>query len=330
MGTMRHRITILWLRLKRSIDRTWGIIPALALIAAAGCNEAFEPKGPYQPGLVVYSIVSNRSDSLFVRVYSTYNPAGHNPLENAVDTDIKGARVEVVSDSASYVLTGVVIPRTDPSRYNTNINGYLAQPFRYRNGLRYSMSIVSTGGNATATVTLPGAGLVEATNGLILKTPEKYTEDISARVRLSPVTQGYLMRIYVEFDAVVSSKKVHVRTEVPKAIRSSTESGFVYDYPLLTRRVTNQYLVYEVVYFSLDAYKAFLLDQVAMYGEIKMTSATYIMTQVESNLYKYYNLSNGFLDEFSIRTDLPDYSNISGGYGVFGAMRDDSVVVDLR
>jgi hypothetical protein len=55
-----------------------------------------------------------------------------------------------------------------------------------------------------------------------------------------------------------------------------------------------------------------------------------VLTQVEDNLYKYYNIVNGFQDEFSIRTDLPDYTNIRGGVGLFGAMTEDSVVVDLR
>jgi hypothetical protein len=52
-------------------------------------------------------------------------------------------------------------------------------------------------------------------------------------------------------------------------------------------------------------------------------------TQVEENLYKYYNLANGFQDPYSIRTDQPDFSNIQGGLGIFGAMTLDSVRVDF-
>jgi hypothetical protein len=317
---------------KRSLlnHRAWCLTLVLATVVAAGCNETFEPKGSYEQKLVVYSVLSNRADSLFVRVYSSYDPSGHNPLDNSVDSDLQGARVMVFNDSASYILAGVVIPRTDKSRYATNINGYLAQPFRFQDAKTYTLVVTSSAGNASAKVTTPGPGLVEANNGFILKAPEKYTDNISAKVRLSPVTQGYLLRLYVEFDAVVGSRTIHVRAEVPKAIRSSAEVSFVYDYPMLVRRITDRIVVYEIVYFNLDAYKAFLLDQLTNYGEIKLTSATYVLTQVESNLYKYYNLANGFLDEFSIRSDLPDFSNITGGFGVFGAMRDDSVVVDLR
>jgi hypothetical protein len=327
---MKHTITRRTVKWRLPEWRAFCLVVVLATIAATGCNESFEPKGPFAQKLVIYSILSNRSDSLLVRVYSSYNPPGHNPLDINVDTDLKGAAITVSNDSASYVLAGAVIPRSDKSRYTTNINGYLAQPFHLQDGKTYTLTVASSAGTATAKVTAPGPGQVEANNGFILKDPQKYTDDISAKVRLSHVTQGYLLRLFVEFDAIVGSRTIHVRTEVPRAIRSSTEVNTVYDYPILVRRITDQIVVYEIVYFSLDAYKAILLDQLKYYGEFKLTSATFVLTQVEPNLYKYYDLANGFLDEFSIRSDLPDFSNISGGYGVFGAMRDDSVVVDLH
>jgi len=302
----------------------------LAALGAAGCRESFEPKGPYQERLVLYSILSNRSDSQYVRVYTSYNPLGHNPLENTVDTDIQNARVTIATDSASFALTSSVIPRDDKSRYSTNIGAYVAHPFPVQFGKTYTLTVTSADGNASARVTTPGPGLVEANNAFVMKSPEKYTDDISARVRLSSVTLGYILRLYVEFDVKLGSGVVHVRTEVPKAVRPGGGAGYEYDYPMLVRRITDRYLVYEIVYFNLDAYKALLQDLEMKYGEIQLTNGTFILTQVESNLYKYYNLANGFQDDFSIRTDLPDYSNVAGGFGVFGAMRDDSVAFDLR
>ena len=302
----------------------------LAVFGAAGCREPFEPKGTYQERLVLYSILSNRSDSQYVRVYTSYNPSGHNPLENIVDTDIQNARVTIATDSASFALTSAVIPRDDRSRYPTNIGAYVAHPFPIQFGKTYTLTVTSADGNASASVTTPGPGLVEANNAYVMKNPEKYTDDISAKVRLSSVTQGYILRLYVEFDTKLGSGVVHVRTEVPVAARPGGVAGFEYDYPMLVRRITDRFLVYEIVYFSLDAYKSLLQDLKTKYGEISLTNGTFILTQVESNLYKYFNIANGFQDDFSIRTDLPDYSNVVGGFGVFGAMRDDSVAFDLR
>jgi hypothetical protein len=302
----------------------------LAALGAAGCRESFEPKGPYQERLVLYSILSNRSDSQYVRVYASYNPSGYNPLENNVDTDIQNARVTVATDSASFAFTRVVIPRDDKSRYPTNIGAYVARQFPVQFGRTYTMTVTSADGNASARVTTPGLGLVEANNVYVIASPEKYNDNISAKVRLSSETQGYLLRLFVEFDAKVGSGVVHVRTEVPKAVRQTGEGGYEYAFPMLVRRITDRHPVFETVYFSLGAYKSLLEDIVTKYGRVELTNGTFILTQVESNLYKYYNLANGFQDDFSIRTDLPDYSNVVGGYGVFGAMRDDSVAFDLR
>ena len=308
----------------------WWPIALLAIAASSGCSEAFEPKGPYQSGLVVYSVLSNRSDSLIVRVYSTYDPAGNNPFSNSSDTEVKNARVVVSTDSTSVVLSSDIIPRTDKNRYSSDITAYVLHPFRLKKNAAYAISVTSPAGNASAKIVAPDSGLVQANNAFVLKAPEKYTDDITANVRLSSVSIGYIVRLYLEYDAKVGSQPVHVRVEVPDAIRSSTEVGFEYSYPMLVRRITDPPQISEIVYFTLDAYKAFLLDQVTKYGEIKLTSATFIMTQVEPNLYQYYNIANGYLDPYSIRTDLPDFSNISGGFGLFGAMRDDSLVVDLH
>lgn len=247
-----------------------------------------------------------------------------------MDTDIQNARVTIATDSASFALMSAVIPRDDKSRYPTNIGAYVAHPFPVQFGKTYTLTVSSADGNASARTTTPGPGLVEANNAYVMKSPEKYTDDISAKVRLSSVTQGYILRLYVEFDVKLGSGVVHIRTEVPKAVRPGGEAGYEFAYPIMVRRITDRYLVYEIVYFTLDAYKALLQDLETKYGEIQLTNGTFILTQVESNLYKYYNLANGFQDDFSIRTDLPDYSNVVGGFGVFGAMRDDSVAFDLR
>jgi hypothetical protein len=61
-----------------------------------------------------------------------------------------------------------------------------------------------------------------------------------------------------------------------------------------------------------------------------LKNAVLVLTQVDANLYNYYNVVNGFQDEFTIRTDQPDVSSIQGGVGMFGAMTVDTVRVSYR
>lgn len=303
----------------------------LSSLLAMGCNQNLDPRGPYQQQLVVYSILSARSDTGFVRVYTTYNPPGYNPLGNTADTDVRNASVVLTDDSTSYRFIETVIPREDKTRYNSDLVEYIAHPFGVRFGKTYHVTVSSSEGNASATVTVPGKGAIIANNPYVLKSPDKYTESINATIFVTPPSFGYLVRIYIEYDALVGQTWTHIRSEIPSSIAQVNGSDIQFTYPKLTRRVTGLIQPNINVSFSLAAYSAFFSTLRSQYGldGFKFTSATFILTQVEENLYKYYNLANGFQDPYSIRTDLPDFSNIAGGLGIFGAMVDDSVVVDL-
>jgi hypothetical protein len=302
-------------------------IAGWVLVLAAGCDDSFNPKGPYNDQFVLYSVLTTRSDSQFVRVFLTYDPTGHNPLENPADTYVRNATVTLSSDSTVTKLASVAIPRVDKSRYTDDIVGYLAHPYSVQPGLTYTLKVSSEKGIAEASMVCPGKGEIHAENAFVLKKPELYTENISSRIRLSSSAQGYLVRIFLEFETRVGDVATRHQEEIPRSVATGEGSYFRFDYPLITRRNLN---TFEAVYFGLNAYKAFLVDVKSRYGDIKVTGATYILTQVDRNLYTYFNLANGFQDAFSIRTDLPDYTNIRGGLGVFGAMVEDSVYVDLR
>lgn len=299
-----------------------------AMLLLAGCDASFNPKGPYTEKLTIYSVLTTRSDTQFVRVYTTYDPAGYDPSENKLDTYVGNAQVTLVTDSLSTLLPAVVIPRVDKSRYTDDIVGYAAYPYTLRPGKTYTLRVTSEKGNAEASVAVPSRGEIYANNPYILKTPEKYNEDVSARVRLSRSTHGYLVRIFVEFETKLGSLVTRHREEIPSAVWTGEGDFFRFEYPVLVRR--NESLINEVVYSGVNAYKAFLIDLKSRYGAITVTGATFVLTQVDKSLYIYYNLANGFLDPFSIRADLPDYTNVQGGLGIFGSIVEDSVYVDLR
>ena len=296
------------------------------LVLAAGCDESFNPKGPYREQLALYSVLTTRSDSQFVRVFSTYDPAEHNPLENSADTYVGNASVTLSSDSTVTTLASAVIPRIDKSRYTDDIVGYIAHPYTVIPGKTYTLKVSTEKGSIEASIVCPGKGEVHAENPFVLKKPEQYSENLASRIRLSSSAQGYMVRIILEFETRLGNLVTRHQEEIPRAVSAEDGSSLRFDYPIMTRRSVYPF---EVVFFGLSAYKAFLADVKSRYGDIKITGATYILTQVDRNLYTYYSLANGFQDAFSIRTDLPDFTNIPGGVGVFGAMVEDSVHVDL-
>jgi hypothetical protein len=309
-----------------------GLIALGFVLAIAGCENSFDPRGPYQKQLVVYSILSNTSDSQYVRVYTTYNPAGFNPDDVTADTYVRKAVVTLVDDSATYRLRDTSVTRIDKSRYSDDIGAYIAYPCRARVGKNYRLSVASDQGTVSGTVSIPDAGQLIPNNPFILKAPDKYgSEDITVTVRLSTLTRGFVVRLYLDYLVRESGAWVHKRDEIPTSVLAASGTTIQYNYPKLIRRISDVSQPWVTAHFPMTVYSAFFSAIVNKYGTdgYKMVTATYMLTQVETNLYKYYNLANGFQDEFSIRTDQPDFSNIQGGFGVFGAMTLDSVRVDL-
>jgi hypothetical protein len=311
------------------IQRSLLAVSLLILFIAGGCDQSFDPRGPYQKRLVVYSILSNRSDSQYVRVYTTYNPDGFDPLENASDTYVRNAQVAMTDDSTSYALQETTIYRDDKSRYATDVIAYLSYPRPVRIGRTYSLTVRSDQGNATAMVRVPSKGYVFNNTPYIFNDPNRYTEDIPVSLGLSNVTQGYLVRLYFEFDIQAGQSLVRKRLEVPTSVMVTGINSKQYVYPKLTRHPSATSFQFTVV-FPRTGYVALYTDLMDQYGGFTPRSAIFILTQVEANLFNYYNIVNGFQDPYSVREDQPDYSNIVGGVGVFGAMTEDSLVVDLQ
>ena len=302
----------------------------LALLG--GCDNSFDPRGPYQKQFVVYSVLTNRADTQYVRVFTTYNPSGLDPAENTSDTYVRKASVTLTDDSTTYKLRDTTITRLDKSRYADDIGAYVAYPFRMRFGKTYRLAIASNEGNVSARVSVPDAGLLIPNNAYILKSPGLYgTQDITVTIKVSPVTSGYVVRLYLDYLVLAGGAWVQKRDEIPVATLSGSDTTVKYNYPRLERRTTDVSQPYIVVHFPISIYTQYFSSLVTRYGSggYRLLGATYSLTQVEANLYKYYNLANGFQDQYSIRTDQPDYSNIQGGLGVFGAMTIDSARVDF-
>ena len=302
------------------------VLIACAFSVLAGCDQAFSPKGIYEERLIVYSILTAEKDTQFVRVYLTYDPPGFDP--NAVKTD-NAVTDAIVSIPGGPAFRDTSVRRADTVRYSTDVRAYVSYPFNVAPGATYTLDVsTSTHGNATATATVPGNGSVLIASPFVLDAPGVFNDDISIYLTLSPIAHGFITRMLFQFEIMVSGSPVIRYEEIPQV--TQTIDGVIYPfYPKLTRRFSGQRVgAQELISFSTPAY-VYAANSVRLKyqnQQLKFKAVVVVLTQVETNLYKYYNISNGFQDENSLRTDQPDFTNIRGGIGVFGAMTLDSAV----
>lgn len=302
-----------------------------ALLCLVGCNEPFEPKGPFEEKLVVFGVLSTHTDTQYVRLYTTYDPEGYDPLVHTTDKQISGATVTLTGGNGLWNFRDTTITRTDRSRYTSDINAYVLTPFRPTPNTAYTLDVrLADGRQAKGSAVVPGRGYISVVTLHVLDRPESFAEDLYVVASVAPRTRGFLLRFFVEFEIAVNGVRELRRVEVPQRVRRSVD-GVVREriYPKLQRRTSfdsDRNPGSEYVGFQHDAYFTTLNEIATQYAQSDpiLKNAIFVLTQVDANLYNYFNIVNGFQDEITIRTDQPDVSSIQGGVGMFGAMTVDT------
>jgi hypothetical protein len=306
-------------------------ISTVAALSLLSCSQSFDSKAPFQPQLVVFSVLSSDRTAQFVRVEGDYMPAGYDPLSSTTDNAIPGAIVTVRDGSATYRLRDTVLNRQDTSRYKSPLHAFVLSPFAAQPGRAYVVTVQAPGyAAATATATMPGKGFTGTgvTTWLILDNPRGYEEnaDIICNALLSAGAKGYIGRLFADYDVLIGTEWIEGRVEIPIAFIDPKVPDVKYvTYPQLTSRTAGQM----VVSFKNGVYKATLQSLAS--GRYKSNKlifkwVVFQFLQTDRNLFNYYSTTHAFRDVQSIRLDEPLFTNVSGGFGVVGAYTLDSLV----
>lgn len=303
----------------------------LALCAhVGGCREALNPRGPYEEKVVVFAILTTLSDTQYVRIYRTYNPPAFDPLEVTTDNAVTGAQVVIREGTSVYRFRDTTIFRADKSRYRSDIDAYVAYSFAVQPGKTYTLSVeLPDGHTLQSELTVPPDATMRNDNFIALQNPFLFDEEIDLKSFLSPLTRGFVVHTFVEYEVLTEGVWRPYREEIPLAIRSQVDcKTFDPVYPPLLRRKAGQP---ELTLYQVSAYTTTLRRVWNSHprSNVRLKQVAFELNQLDRNLYDYYSLANGFRDEFSIRTDEPDYSSISGGLGIFGALTKQRLVVSI-
>jgi hypothetical protein len=317
-----------WSGLPMFVGKPWIVLVGGAWsFLFLGCDQSFDPKAPFGERLVVFSILSTARDTQFVRLSTTYDVSGFDPSEHHTDETVAAARVRVIGPYTFHEFTQVNLPRNDTTRYTTTIQAYMHTPFQPEHGAKYDLTVISDSyGTATSSVTIPdpasiGFGL--GTSQLDRPDGTEKNSSIGVLALISPMCKGYLTQMFVDYRVLLDSGWIDERIEVPTWILADSLNLWVGTYPSLTRQIVRQ----TVTSFSVKAYIAALYRVITQHPKRKVTFYRVVgrVLQCEAGLYDYYNTVNGFRDPVSIRLDLPEFSNIRGAKGLFGAYSLDSL-----
>ena len=282
-----------------------------SMMVAGSCTETFNPNASSVERMIVFAVMRTETDTQFVRVSTTYS-AMNDPRSMTTDTSVPDAHVAITDGTDTFLFRDSTLQRADTSRYRSRIGAHVAYGLRLAAGRQYRLSVFSpTRGTVTATATA-------------LYSPSFYplpdlSGNISLRITLGQNARAYLPRAHLEYQVRTDTGWETRRIEIPRTVDETT-GEFLYPKPV-TRGVTS--VLFSVTEFN--AVHARLRQQFAA-RTVRLRRTLYTLTQFNDALYAYHSVANGFPDSGTLRLDEPDYTNITGGLGVF-AMSSQTVVI---
>lgn len=273
------------------------------------CKEDFAPEAKYRERNVLNCIIRPDTGFQAVTLFRTYRTDG-NPNQFTGYPFIDNADVKMWSDNQAYQFYDTTLERQNTERYKEPVKIY------------YNSNLKPIGGKYVEVEAL-------LPNGLLLRA-ETLVPDIAkisfegSDTEISPNNKDKVKFVWADqqrvtydprFLIVVASKRTHeiYTTEIPikYAVRNSVEEAV---YPSITYQKS-------VVYESNVVRKAFqkISKDDSVKSNYTIMDAYLELMVLDKYLSTYYSSIENFLDEFTIKVDLPDYTNIDGGFGIFGS-----------
>lgn len=325
---------------------------ALFFLLSSSCNQPFDPGGPVDRHLVVFTILSTDHIAQFVRVTAPFLPADFDPAsKNAIDNSVTDASVDIQTPPyyafdqyhRGYYVQGqrlhlrdTVLIRPDSVEYSFPLHVYAVSPFTPDYGKKYDVYVGSLShGQAWGSVTIPKKPTLTIlwNTILTLNDPQRYEPDapIEFLMTLADSVKGYVSRLYLDFAVVRDGEWINKRVEVPISSADPASYSLAYPiYPVVTQAAaTNKLSATYRNGFLRSVIKQ--LTNVTYAGEkIIFDRVTFMVLQVDPNLYSYYAASQLEQDPRSIRLDQPAVARLNGGgYGLVGGYTLDSLQYPL-
>lgn len=287
------------------------------MLAVAGCDNSFTPKTEFEPAPVLYLVLDQSTPMQILRYSSSYDPPGVLPREYTGPKTLDIERVSVTSDAGVSIFTDTLLTDTDGGKYRA----FVSRSLKPRAGVRYTLTVRLRDAReygATA-VMPPDAGLT--LNGvrtffyLDMNSPSIHVSAEGAMRSSTPPHGTYFKMWITHWRMNGTGGKDTLREEVPVGTISG-ENRNRYLYPNIDRGTD--------IYFAFNSLIEIIRDLDAR-GDTNYVDLKCSCYCLERNIYSYLKILRGFDDPLSVRTEKPNFTNISGGLGLFGGVTADSL-----
>jgi Domain of unknown function (DUF4249) len=283
------------------------------------CSDQVNPKTDLRDLYSLNCIMRGDTSSQIVTITHSYQVSGYDPSGNTADPFIGGAKINVYYNDSVFVFRDTSAVRTGISQYTTPIHYYYINKLYPRSG--DSIKIVATLPNgqilSASTVTYKTSSIFFSNSNDI------YTSIYSSTLYLkfgwvSGLDPRDLARTFFAPDLLIY---YHLNSD-PAKKQLVKKVAWIYavnanDQPIYPPIQNN---IFDIGYDMANVNRA--MSEISGSDPNKsnyiIDGGAFRVLIMDQNLATYYNAQKTFMDEFSVRINEPDFTNIKGGLGIFG------------
>jgi hypothetical protein len=277
------------------------------------CEEDFSPFGEYHEKYSFTCILKSDTKSQIAFLSHSYRPNGHDPYENTIDPAIVGADIRVWYNDSVFVFRDTIVERIDTSRYKTPLHFYYNDQFGVQNYKTVELEVL-----------LPNGKRLKSSS----ETPAVILFDDESEVIIPPVGKDlvqflwgelgvgtmFISRLEIRYKQNINGEIFERTKEIPlRYVISNNEEVPVFPKPSQSTTIV----------YDLNAV-AKALEEISAGDPDKQNYSVYqkvIFELVAFDLHasRYVSSISGSIDDLTVSESVSDYTNIEGGFGIFGS-----------
>ncbi|MBT8377916.1 MAG: DUF4249 family protein [Ignavibacteria bacterium] len=289
------------------------IVLILLFVLVLSCDESFNPYGDFVERYAFNCILKSDENLQTATLFRSYRPDGFDPFTYTTDPSVFNADIRIWYDDSVFVFKDTSVVRQDTSRYKTPFSFYYNNQFQIGNRKTVELEVL-----------LPNGRRLRSSSF----TPSKIDFEDRSDVLVPSGNNNFIQIIWTSFDdgmfflpkmTIRYNQNVNGRIEektklVP--LRYLSQGGeSVPVFPTANASLT--------VVYNINAITR-ALDEISEGDPLKQNYSIYENLSFSVTAYdlpttKYISSTGGSIDDLTVSVDVADYTNIEGGFGLFGS-----------
>ena len=277
------------------------------------CEEDFNPYGDYFERFAFTCVLKSDQNYQTATLFRSYRPDGYDPSTYTEDPSVIGADIRVWYNDSVFVFRDSSVARVDTSRYKTPFSFYYNNKFTV--GSRKSIELevlLPNGKRLRSTSVTPGQIIFNDQSDVLIPAGGK----TFVQVIWNQLDDGtfFAPRMAIRYKQNINGEIVEKTKDVPyRYVNQGNSQVPVYPAPSASATI-----VYDLSAIT----KA--LEEISAGDPNKQNYSVlqkiiFTVAAFDLPTSKYVSSTGGNIDDLTVNVDVADYTNIEGGFGLFGS-----------